>query len=313
MADAYVTLPDDAANAGRKVQTYRNSVGGETVDAHALVLVDETGTPIATLPVSAAALPLPSGAATAAAQATLETDVEAINTRLGEVQAAPTANTVLDRLKTLATSLASLLSELQLKADLTETQPVSAAALPLPSGAATAAGQLPDGHEVEVNNLPSEYPLPAAQVSTLTPPAAITGFALETGGNLADIKTALQIIDDWDESDRCKVSLPATAPVVLKSAAIAASSSGDNTVVSAVADKKITVVAFALSFNDAVNAKFKSASTDKTGLFYGTQYAGAGASINPPSFLFQGGTNEALIVNLSDAVAVGGFVTYYEA
>lgn len=63
------------------------------------------------VPVSAAALPLPSGAATAAAQATLETDVEGINTRLGEVQASPTSNTVLDRLKTIATSLASILAK----------------------------------------------------------------------------------------------------------------------------------------------------------------------------------------------------------
>lgn len=38
-------------------------------------------------------------------------------------------------------TLAALLTELQLKADLTETQPVSAASLPLPSGAATAANQ----------------------------------------------------------------------------------------------------------------------------------------------------------------------------
>lgn len=73
------------------------------------------------VPVSAASLPLPTGAATSAAQGTLETDVEAINTRLGEVQESPTANTVLDRLK-------ALLTELQLKADLTETQPVSVAA-----------------------------------------------------------------------------------------------------------------------------------------------------------------------------------------
>lgn len=76
-----------------------------------------------TVPISAASLPLPSGAATSAAQATLETDVEAINTRLGEVQASPTANTVLDRLK-------ALLTELALKADLTETQPVSLASVP---------------------------------------------------------------------------------------------------------------------------------------------------------------------------------------
>jgi hypothetical protein len=39
------------------------------------------------------------------------------------------------------TALGSLLTELQLKADLTETQPISAASLPLPSGASTAAKQ----------------------------------------------------------------------------------------------------------------------------------------------------------------------------
>ena len=48
---------------------------------------------------------------------------------------------------------------------------IDALALPLPAGAATAANQLPDGHEVEVNNFPAEYPLPDAQVATLTPPA----------------------------------------------------------------------------------------------------------------------------------------------
>jgi hypothetical protein len=40
------------------------------------------------------------------------------------------------------TTLAALLTELQLKADLSETQPVSAASLPLPSGASTAAHQV---------------------------------------------------------------------------------------------------------------------------------------------------------------------------
>jgi hypothetical protein len=34
---------------------------------------------------------------------------------------------------------------------------------------AVEAKQLPDGHEVEVNNLPTEYPLPSSQVTTLTP------------------------------------------------------------------------------------------------------------------------------------------------
>lgn len=53
---------------------------------------------------------------------------------------------------TIITDLGSLLVELQAKADLIETQPVSAASLPLPSGAATSALQLADGHNVTVDN-----------------------------------------------------------------------------------------------------------------------------------------------------------------
>lgn len=53
---------------------------------------------------------------------------------------------------TLLLALQNLLTELRLKADLTETQPISAAALPLPSGAATSILQLPDGHDVDVTD-----------------------------------------------------------------------------------------------------------------------------------------------------------------
>jgi len=74
-----------------------------------------------TLAVSAASLPLPSGAATSAKQDTLAGLV-------GEVQASPTANTLLDRLKSIATALAGTLA-------------ISASALPLPTGAATSANQ----------------------------------------------------------------------------------------------------------------------------------------------------------------------------
>lgn len=56
----------------------------------------------ATQAVSAASLPLPSGAATSAKQDTLAGLV-------GEVQTNPTANTVLDRLKVIATALAGVL------------------------------------------------------------------------------------------------------------------------------------------------------------------------------------------------------------
>lgn len=66
--------------------------------------------------------------------------------------------------------------------------PVSAAALPLPAGAATEAGHLAaidtatariptQGQAVAAASTP--VVLPAAQITTLTPPAAITGFGLE--------------------------------------------------------------------------------------------------------------------------------------
>ena len=45
----------------------------------------------------------------------------------------------------------TLLTELEKKADVTETQPVSVTSLPLPSGAATAAKQLADNHQVKAN------------------------------------------------------------------------------------------------------------------------------------------------------------------
>jgi hypothetical protein len=84
--------------------------------------------------------------------------------------------------------------------------PVTASALPLPTGAATSAKQLADNHNVVVTSAPttavtnagitsidSKTPalgqalaaasvpviLPSATITTLTPPAAITGFALE--------------------------------------------------------------------------------------------------------------------------------------
>lgn len=108
---------------------------------------------------------------------------------------------------------------------------------------------------------------------------------------------------------------PAAAGVTLKSVVISSSSSGNNTLIAAVTSKKITVVAFALSFSGTVNAKFQdgASGTDLTGLFYGIANSGAGSATSAPGFLFQGSTNTLLNLNLSGSVAVGGFVAYYEA
>jgi len=72
---------------------------------------------------------LPTGAATQATLATLATEakLEAVRVLLASLDAKDFATQL---------TLEALLTELQLKADLAETQPVSAAALPLPTGAA---------------------------------------------------------------------------------------------------------------------------------------------------------------------------------
>lgn len=79
---------------------------GDTVDigdSTNPVRTDPTGT--TTQPVSASSLPLPSGAATSAKQDTGNTSLSNLETKIGEVQASPTSNTVLDRLKALLTGI----------------------------------------------------------------------------------------------------------------------------------------------------------------------------------------------------------------
>lgn len=103
--------------------------------------------------------------------------------------------------------------------------------------------------------------------------------------------------------------------LTLKRVAIAASSSGDNTLISAVTSKKITVFAFELSFSGTVNAKFTdgASGTNLGGLYYGVANSGAANAVTPPFWLFQGSINTALVLNLSGGTAVGGAISYWEA
>jgi hypothetical protein len=94
---------------------------------------------------------------------------DALAALIGEVQASPTSNTVLDRLKSIQTALTGTLA-------------ISAASLPLPTGASTEAtlstlnGKVPAlGQALAAASTP--VVLTAIQQAALTPPAAITGFA----------------------------------------------------------------------------------------------------------------------------------------
>jgi hypothetical protein len=92
---------------------------------------------------------------------------------------------------------------------------------------------------------------------------------------------------------------------------LTASSSGAQQLIAAVSSKKIRVLALALVANAAVNVKFQShvTPTDISGLYYCAQNGGFVLPFNPAGW-FQTVSGEALDINLSGAVAVGGSIVY---
>ena len=99
-------------------------------------------------------------------------------------------------------------------------------------------------------------------------------------------------------------------------ASISTSSSGDTTVVAAQPNRKIRVICYTVVAAGDVSVRFKSgASTNLTGAMALATNGGAapsGAGISPSGFvgLFETAVGEALVINLSAAVAVGGHLTY---
>lgn len=94
--------------------------------------------------------------------------------------------------------------------------------------------------------------------------------------------------------------------------AIAASSSGNNEIVAAQTGKVIRVLGYVLSSSGTVNAKWRTANTDKTGLIYmvANNQVQVALPSQPDDFWFETVAGEALNLNLSGAVAVGGHLSY---
>ncbi len=111
------------------------------------------------------------------------------------------------------------------------------------------------------------------------------------------------------QSDAIMVDLSPKTP---KFAAIAASSSGDNEIVALVSAKKIRVLSGWWMAAGTVNAKWQSSTAgDKTGLSYLLANVGVVLPFNPAGW-FETASGEALQLNLSAAIAVGGCITYIE-
>lgn len=100
--------------------------------------------------------------------------------------------------------------------------------------------------------------------------------------------------------------------ISLKSAAIDVSNAGNNTIVSAVSGRRIKVVAYSIQAVGTVNVKFTDGAIDLTGPFSFQAREGNAFGVPAPSWMFGTSAGAALVLNLSDAVAVNGFVTYFD-
>jgi hypothetical protein len=169
----------DGASSSIKatVRDYTNS------NPLAVSLTDATGDAIATLPISAAALPLPTGAATAANQ---QTDA-LTNTQL-RATAVPVSGTFFQATQPVSGTVTANLGTIADVATQTTLALIKAKTDNIPAqGQALAASSVP-------------VVLTAAQETALTPPAAITGFATSAKqdtiiGHVDGIETLLGTID----------------------------------------------------------------------------------------------------------------------
>lgn len=94
-------------------------------------------------------------------------------------------------------------------------------------------------------------------------------------------------------------------------AVINVSSSGDNTIVSAVTSKVIVVLSYVIVADGAVAAKFlnNTAGTAVTGAMSLAANGGVAAPFSPAGH-FVSGSGQPLVLNLSAAVGVRGHLTY---
>ncbi len=133
------------------------------------------------------------------------------------------------------------------------------------------------------------------------PPTGTAAGFNDASGNMAGA--------NLDAGGNLRVSL--VGGLTPKFAIIQLSATG--TVVAAVSSKKIRVLSYVLMANGTVNTKWQShvTPTDLTGLLYLIVNTGISVPFSPLGY-FESLSGEALDLNLSAGIAVGGHLTYVE-
>lgn len=222
-----------------------------------------------------------------------------------------TAITIMSVLKQVSASVQAIASSVA------GTLAISAASLPLPSGAATSANQ--STGNTSLSNIDTNAGATSDAIATAGSTGTISAKLRRVTQGLEDLKTLIVLAAGTNLIGKIVAGIDTstiyngTTALTPKFATIVASSSGATTIVAAVTSKKIRVIALQLVANAAVNVKWQShvTPTDKTGLAY---LAANGGYVLPKNEYgwFETVAGEALDINLSGAVAVGGSLVYVE-
>lgn len=188
------------------------------------------------VPVSIAALPLPTGAATAANQATALASLSSIDTKLTSPLAVTVTDvateTTLSALNTKVPSGLTVTATRLLVDGSGVTQPVSAAALPLPAGASTAANQTTAN--ASLSSIDTKLTSPLAVTSNQT---QINGVAVSTGNGV--VGTGVQRVAIASDNSPVSTLAPSVASAALSNAT---NSNSTFTVIAANASRKGLII-----------------------------------------------------------------------
>lgn len=149
--------------------------------------------------------------------------------------------------------------------------------------------------------------LPAAQITTLTPPAALTNFANETGGNLAGAKTDLDTIAGAVSASKITVS-PNGVRANIGTATVQSTSASAVTLIAAISSTHTDILQLILT-NESSTATVVSISDGASTYKFAIAASGGGSfTFNSP--LPATSTDTAWTVSNSAAVNVDCVVTY---
>jgi len=142
-----------------------------------------------------------------------------------------------------------------------------------------------------------------AAVASGNPVPVVTVAALPSGANTIGVVIS---------QPTTGVIFSGSTGVIPKFAAISTAASGDNTIVAAVAGKKLRVVKYTIVTASGVSAKFRTSSgADLSGAMALAANSGVGGAYCPVGLL-ETAAGDALVLNLSGAVPVAGHLTYIE-